>query len=94
MILECGGIRLFAVGDGPDLQLTAFEFSRHIASHDVLAARRYDEVVEIAVTAGSNWGSQWLRLLMADPVDATEELVTVRHAIYHQPDFVANIDNQ
>ncbi|WP_028936191.1 alpha/beta fold hydrolase [Pseudonocardia spinosispora] len=34
-----------------------------------------------------------LRLLMADPVDATEELVDVRHAIYHRPDFVANIDN-
>ncbi|WP_432875346.1 alpha/beta fold hydrolase [Kribbella sp. CA-245084] len=34
-----------------------------------------------------------LRLLMADPVDATEELVAVRHAIYHQPDFVENIDN-
>ena len=34
-----------------------------------------------------------LRLLMADPADATEELVAVRHAIYHQPDFVANIDN-
>jgi 2-hydroxy-6-oxonona-2,4-dienedioate hydrolase len=34
-----------------------------------------------------------LRLLMADPEDATEELVAVRHAIYHQPDFIANIDN-
>lgn len=34
-----------------------------------------------------------LRLLMADPVDATEELVAVRHAIYHAPDFVANVDN-
>ena len=34
-----------------------------------------------------------LRLLMAHPEDATEELVAVRHAIYHQPDFVANIDN-
>jgi 2-hydroxy-6-oxonona-2,4-dienedioate hydrolase len=34
-----------------------------------------------------------MRLLMADPVDATEELVAVRHAIYHQPDFVENIDN-
>ena len=34
-----------------------------------------------------------LRLLMADPADATEELVAVRHAIYHQPDFAANIDN-
>ena len=34
-----------------------------------------------------------LRLLMADPGDATEELVEVRHAIYHRPDFVANIDN-
>jgi 2-hydroxy-6-oxonona-2,4-dienedioate hydrolase len=34
-----------------------------------------------------------IRLLMADPVNATEELVAVRHAIYHQPEFVANIDN-
>lgn len=34
-----------------------------------------------------------LRLLMADPVNATEELVEVRHRIYHEPDFVANIDN-
>ena len=34
-----------------------------------------------------------LRLLMADDADATEELVEVRHAIYHQPDFVANVDN-
>lgn len=36
---------------------------------------------------------QRLRLLMAHDADATEELVQVRHAIYHQPDFVANIDN-
>jgi 2-hydroxy-6-oxonona-2,4-dienedioate hydrolase len=34
-----------------------------------------------------------LRLLMADEKNATEELVQVRHAIYHQPDFVANVDN-
>jgi 2-hydroxy-6-oxonona-2,4-dienedioate hydrolase len=34
-----------------------------------------------------------LRLLMADPVNATEELVEVRHAIYHTPEFVANVDN-
>ncbi|WP_064076278.1 alpha/beta fold hydrolase [Prescottella equi] len=34
-----------------------------------------------------------LRLLMHDPVDATEELVEARHRIYHQPDFVANIYN-
>lgn len=34
-----------------------------------------------------------MRLLMADPVNATEELVAVRHAIYHRPEFVANIDN-
>lgn len=36
---------------------------------------------------------QRLRLLMHDPADATEELVEVRHRIYHQPDFVANIHN-
>ena len=34
-----------------------------------------------------------LRLLLADPEDATEELVAIRHTIYHRPDFVANIDN-
>ncbi|MFG1951868.1 alpha/beta fold hydrolase [Micromonospora sp. NPDC048830] len=34
-----------------------------------------------------------MRLLMADDADATEELVAVRHAIYHQPSFVANIEN-
>ena len=34
-----------------------------------------------------------LRLLMHDPADATEELVAVRHAIYHRPDFVANVAN-
>lgn len=34
-----------------------------------------------------------LQLLMADPVNATEELVEVRHAIYHTPEFVANVDN-
>lgn len=36
---------------------------------------------------------QRLHLLMHDPADATEELVESRHAIYHQPDFVANIGN-
>jgi 2-hydroxy-6-oxonona-2,4-dienedioate hydrolase len=34
-----------------------------------------------------------LRLLMAEEADATEELVEVRHAIYHAPDFVANVEN-
>jgi 2-hydroxy-6-oxonona-2,4-dienedioate hydrolase len=34
-----------------------------------------------------------LRLLMHDPANATEELVAVRHAIYHRPDFVRNIGN-
>ncbi|WP_030875895.1 alpha/beta fold hydrolase [Streptomyces sp. NRRL S-1868] len=36
---------------------------------------------------------QRLRLLMADEADATEELVEIRHAIYHTPEFVANVDN-
>jgi 2-hydroxy-6-oxonona-2,4-dienedioate hydrolase len=34
-----------------------------------------------------------MRLLMHDPANATEELVAVRHRIYHQPDFVANLPN-
>lgn len=37
---------------------------------------------------------QRLHLLMYDgEKDVSEELVDVRHAIYHQPDFVANIHN-
>lgn len=35
-----------------------------------------------------------LNLLMHDPASAvSDELVDVRHAIYHRPDFVANLDN-
>ncbi|MGW3949509.1 alpha/beta fold hydrolase [Streptomyces sp. NPDC004752] len=34
-----------------------------------------------------------MQLLMADDKDATEELVEVRHAIYHTPEFVAGVDN-
>jgi 2-hydroxy-6-oxonona-2,4-dienedioate hydrolase len=30
---------------------------------------------------------------MHDPKDATEELLEIRHAIYHDPSFVANIDH-
>ncbi|MEV7859618.1 alpha/beta fold hydrolase [Streptomyces hirsutus] len=33
-----------------------------------------------------------LELLMHDPVNVSEELVDVRHAIYHRPEFVAGID--
>jgi 2-hydroxy-6-oxonona-2,4-dienedioate hydrolase len=37
---------------------------------------------------------QRLHLLMHDPgKDVSEELVQVRHRIYHEPDFVANIDH-
>jgi len=37
---------------------------------------------------------QRLHLLMHDPAkDVSEELVQVRHRIYHEPDFVANIDH-
>lgn len=34
-----------------------------------------------------------LQLLMARDSDATEELVAVRYAIYHRPEFVANVEN-
>ncbi|QOC93418.1 alpha/beta fold hydrolase [Micromonospora craniellae] len=34
-----------------------------------------------------------LHLLMHDPGNATEELVEVRHAIYHRPEFMANLDH-
>jgi 2-hydroxy-6-oxonona-2,4-dienedioate hydrolase len=34
-----------------------------------------------------------LELLMFDPVNVTDELVDVRHAIYHAPDFVRSLPN-
>jgi len=34
-----------------------------------------------------------LELLMHDPANVTDELVALRHALYHQPDFVANLPN-
>ncbi|MFJ8951179.1 alpha/beta fold hydrolase [Streptomyces sp. NPDC102381] len=34
-----------------------------------------------------------MQLLMADDASATEELVEVRHAIYHTPEFVAGVGN-
>lgn len=34
-----------------------------------------------------------LELLMHDPANVTDELVDVRHRIYHQPEFVANLHN-
>lgn len=34
-----------------------------------------------------------LALLMYDPVNATDELVEIRHRIYHQSDFIENIGN-
>lgn len=34
-----------------------------------------------------------MRLLMHDPANATEEIVAIRHGIYHRPDFVENIGN-
>ena len=49
-----------------------------------LAAVRSDD---IALTR------QRLELLMFDPASVTDELVEVRHRIYHEPDFVANIHN-
>ena len=34
-----------------------------------------------------------LELLMHDPAIVSDELVDVRHRIYHRPEFVANVDN-
>ncbi|MEP7244992.1 MAG: alpha/beta fold hydrolase [Gammaproteobacteria bacterium] len=34
-----------------------------------------------------------LHLLMHDPKNVSDELVDIRHRIYHKPDFVANIDH-
>ena len=52
------------------------------------STRRAVQTDDVALTRSR------LELLMHDPAkDVSDELVQVRHAIYHAPDFVANIDN-
>ncbi|MFW3171580.1 alpha/beta fold hydrolase [Geodermatophilus sp. CPCC 206100] len=83
---------------------TAVEHPDRIASLQLLCAggtvanpevmKRIDTSTRQAVTTDDIELTRGrLRLLMASEEDATEELVEVRHRIYHEPDFVANIDN-
>lgn len=63
-----------------------------VANPEVMA--RIDSSTRQAVSSDDvDLTRKRLRLLMAAEDDATEELVQVRHRIYHQPDFVAGIDN-
>lgn len=83
---------------------TAVDHPDRVASLQLLAAggtvanpevmRRIDTSTREAVaTDDIELTRKRLRLLMASENDATEELVQVRHRIYHQPEFVANIGN-
>lgn len=83
---------------------TAVEHPERVASLQLLAAggtvanpevmQRIDSSTRQAVSTDDiELTRKRMRLLMASDEDATEELVEVRHRIYHQPDFVANIDN-
>jgi 2-hydroxy-6-oxonona-2,4-dienedioate hydrolase len=83
---------------------TAIDFPDRIASLQLLCAggtvanpavmQRIDSSTREAVASDDiELTRARLRLLMADPANATEELVEVRHGIYHEPDFVAGIDN-
>ena len=82
----------------------AVDYPGRVASLQLLAAggtvanpevmKRIDASTRQAVASGDiELTRKRLRLLMASESDATEELVQVRHRIYHQPDFVANVDN-
>lgn len=83
---------------------TAVDHPDRVASLQLLAAggtvanpevmKRIDTSTRQAVaTDDIELTRKRLRLLMASDEDATEELVQVRHRIYHQPEFVANIGN-
>ncbi|MDP5182520.1 alpha/beta hydrolase [Blastococcus sp. BMG 814] len=83
---------------------TAVEHPERVASLQLLAAggtvanpevmKRIDSSTRQAVSTDDiELTRKRMRLLMASEEDATEELVEVRHRIYHEPDFVANIDN-
>jgi 2-hydroxy-6-oxonona-2,4-dienedioate hydrolase len=62
-----------------------------VANPEVMA--RIDSSTRQAVTSDDvDLTRRRLQLLMADPADANEELVEVRHRIYHQPGFVAALD--
>jgi len=83
---------------------TALDHPERIASLQLLCAggtvarpevmeRIRTSTKQAVVTDDISLTRKRMQLLMADPADATEELVEVRHAIYHQPEFVANIEN-
>lgn len=61
---------------------------------DPAVMKRIKESTRLAVqTDDIELTRKRLHLLMHDPANVSEELVAIRHAIYHQPEFVANIDN-
>jgi 2-hydroxy-6-oxonona-2,4-dienedioate hydrolase len=62
-------------------------------ANPAVMARIKDSTTRAVTTDDVELTRQRLRLLMHDPANATEELVAVRHRIYHQPDFVANLPN-
>ncbi|MFW6033549.1 MAG: alpha/beta fold hydrolase [bacterium] len=61
---------------------------------DPAVMQRIRESTTAAVTSGDiALTRQRLELLMRDPVNVTDELVQVRHAIYQQPTFQENLPN-
>lgn len=61
---------------------------------DPAVMKRIKESTRLAVqTDDIELTRQRLHLLMHDASNVSEELVAIRHAVYHQPEFVANIDH-
>jgi 2-hydroxy-6-oxonona-2,4-dienedioate hydrolase len=89
-----GWVAAWLAGEQPDrvatLQLLAAGGTR--AKPEVMERIR-TSTRQAVLTDDVELTRQRLLLLMHDPADVSDELVQVRHAIYHAPDFVANIDN-
>ncbi|MCU1489588.1 MAG: alpha/beta hydrolase [Acidimicrobiaceae bacterium] len=79
-------------------------FPERVASLQLVAAggtkadpavmRRIKEsTTEAVLTDDPSLTRRRLELLMFDPADVSDELVAVRHRIYHQPSFQANLAN-
>lgn len=89
-----GWVAAYIASDNPErvasLQLLAAGGT--VANPEVMA-RIKASTLKAVQTDDRNLTRSRLELLMHDPVDVSDELVDIRHAIYHAPEFVAAIEN-
>jgi 2-hydroxy-6-oxonona-2,4-dienedioate hydrolase len=89
-----GWVAAWLASEAPErvasLQLVAAGGTK--ANPEVMA-RIKESTTQAVMTDDRNLTRARLELLMHDPADVSDELVDIRHAIYHQPAFQQNLPN-